>query len=183
MTKFPIRCHLQTQLSWVLITEIIPSKLELVQAYTFSRLLRILRNSSQLSHPSNSNWSNVLIREHTKQARRLRRSLGTTSNAAIVIMTCMAFLIGYFPFSKVGWLFSFLKVGFNVIDLGFVFLQKVQTTNIISTVLIVAISNILISFPISRQNIIVLLLNFVKWFVILFQFYTFSDVVVMIFLA
>lgn len=36
-----------------------PSKLELVQSKTLSLLFFIRKNSSQLSQPSNSNWSNV----------------------------------------------------------------------------------------------------------------------------
>jgi len=36
-----------------------PSKFELVQSKTLSLLFFIRRKSSQLSHPSNSNWSKV----------------------------------------------------------------------------------------------------------------------------
>lgn len=111
-----IRCHLQTQLSSGLITAIRPSKLLLVQSYTLSLLFFILRNSSQLSHPSYSNCSKdcklfgenacylgisiwlikripnaagriflmdfkrTLTREHTKHARRPRKSFGIVSN-------------------------------------------------------------------------------------------------------
>lgn len=53
-----MRCHLQTQLSPGLITAITPSKLLLVQSYTFSLFFLHCRNSSQLSQPSASNWSN-----------------------------------------------------------------------------------------------------------------------------
>lgn len=53
-----MRCHLHTQLSSGLITAIKPSKLLLVQSYTLSLLFFIRKNSSQLSQPSTSNWSN-----------------------------------------------------------------------------------------------------------------------------
>ena len=42
----------------------------------------ICRNS-QLSHPSDSNWSNVLIREQTKQALNCFKLLGTVSTDMI----------------------------------------------------------------------------------------------------
>lgn len=102
-----MRCHLQTQLSSGLITAIKPSKLLLVQSYTLSLLFFIRRNSSQLSQPSTSNWSNdwkenenklkvsidwriimtsqcgsnkiTLTNEHTKQARSPRKSFGIES--------------------------------------------------------------------------------------------------------
>lgn len=95
-----------------------PSKLELVQSKTLSLLFFIRKNSSQLSHPSNSNWSNVckikifshiivhdnynqkyqnrkkhtLIKEHTKQALRLRKSLATVS-IIVYFSTCNFSLI------------------------------------------------------------------------------------------
>lgn len=57
-TNLLMRCHLHTQLSSGLITAIKPSKLLLVQSYTLSLLFFMRRNSSQLSQPSTSNWSN-----------------------------------------------------------------------------------------------------------------------------
>lgn len=79
--KLLTRCHLETQLSSGLIIAMIPSKEELVQSYTISRLPFICRYASQLSQPSYSNWSIVLTSEHSKQARRCRRSFGTVSRA------------------------------------------------------------------------------------------------------
>lgn len=74
-----MRCHFATQLSSGLISAMKPSKLEEVQSNTWSRFCFIRKNSSQLSQPSDSNISKVLTSEHTRQARKFRKSLGMFS--------------------------------------------------------------------------------------------------------
>lgn len=54
-TFLSILCHLATQLSSGVIKAINPSKLALVHSITTSLLFFMCRNSSQFSHPSNSN--------------------------------------------------------------------------------------------------------------------------------
>lgn len=52
----------------------------LVHSWTFSISFFSIKNLSQLSHPSASNWSVDLIKEQNKHARRPRKSRGNVSN-------------------------------------------------------------------------------------------------------
>ena len=66
--------------------------------YTLSRLSRIWRKLSQLSHPSLSNCSIVLISEHDRHARSWRKSFGIES--AILSQNVLILLSIYFEISE-----------------------------------------------------------------------------------
>lgn len=65
--------------SRALINSINNKTTHLVHSLTFSSSPFIPKYLSQLSQPSSSNWSTLFIIEHSKQARKLRKSRGILS--------------------------------------------------------------------------------------------------------
>lgn len=75
-----ILSHRATQLSSGWHSATIPVKIAVVHDCTISLDRLKPRNCSQLSHPFFSNWSACLIKWHSRQARRLWKSLGIVSD-------------------------------------------------------------------------------------------------------